>query len=329
MTITLEAIRAAGGIVHSDGNIFFRDISMLQGLAGAAPAAVPVPQGEWGIDTSAGREILVYKGCSVIEDADARYVLSLIAAASQPAAVAGPASVAKFTDESTAAPVEKARRYLKAMAEEAPNSVYFFDDGYPRRASSLDAQATLAVLEQLASTAAAALEAPAAPVPEWLRSLEWAVGGYDRAGDGRSWCPRCGGCQTDYRDGEAGHKDGCELAAVLAAAPQAPAAPSPNRYCRLNMCVPTDAKHDSCCSSAAGLAAPVAPAVDAFTHAELLEIKRAVEEFADCNETDVDYALLLRAAQAGYLECTQFHVLNQAALDLDTVAAAQTKEGGA
>jgi hypothetical protein len=45
MTITLEAIRAAGGIVHSDGNIFFRDISMLQGLAGAAPAAV-APQGE-------------------------------------------------------------------------------------------------------------------------------------------------------------------------------------------------------------------------------------------------------------------------------------------
>lgn len=39
MAITLEAIRAAGGIVHSDGNIFFRDISMLQGLAGAAPAA--------------------------------------------------------------------------------------------------------------------------------------------------------------------------------------------------------------------------------------------------------------------------------------------------
>lgn len=40
MAVTLEAIRAAGGIVHSDGNIFFRDISMLQGLAGAAPAAV-------------------------------------------------------------------------------------------------------------------------------------------------------------------------------------------------------------------------------------------------------------------------------------------------
>lgn len=43
MAITLEAIRAAGGIVHSDGNIFFRDISMLQGLAGAAPAAVARP----------------------------------------------------------------------------------------------------------------------------------------------------------------------------------------------------------------------------------------------------------------------------------------------
>ena len=46
MAITLEAIRAAGGIVRSDGNIFFRDISMLQGLAGAAPAAV-APQGEY------------------------------------------------------------------------------------------------------------------------------------------------------------------------------------------------------------------------------------------------------------------------------------------
>ncbi|WP_052195830.1 hypothetical protein [Delftia sp. ZNC0008] len=34
------------------------------------------------------------------------------------------------------------------------------------------------------------------------------------------------------------------------------------------------------------------------------------------------------SVQAGYLECTQFHVLNQSALDLDTVAAAQAKEGG-
>ena len=54
MTITLEAIRAAGGIVHSDGNIFFRDISMLQSLAavaGPTPAGwrlVPaLPTHEW------------------------------------------------------------------------------------------------------------------------------------------------------------------------------------------------------------------------------------------------------------------------------------------
>lgn len=49
MAITLEAIRAAGGIVHSDGNIFFRDVSMLQGLAGAAPAAV-APQADLDAD---------------------------------------------------------------------------------------------------------------------------------------------------------------------------------------------------------------------------------------------------------------------------------------
>lgn len=36
--------------------------------------------GEWRIDTSAGREILVYKDCSVIEAEDARYVMRLIAA---------------------------------------------------------------------------------------------------------------------------------------------------------------------------------------------------------------------------------------------------------
>lgn len=38
MAITLEAIRAAGGIVHSDGNIFFRDIGQLQALINASPA---------------------------------------------------------------------------------------------------------------------------------------------------------------------------------------------------------------------------------------------------------------------------------------------------
>ena len=33
--ITVEQIRAVGGIVHSDGNIFFRDISMLQEIGRA------------------------------------------------------------------------------------------------------------------------------------------------------------------------------------------------------------------------------------------------------------------------------------------------------
>lgn len=68
-----------------------------------------------------------------------------------PAAVAGPSETVKFVDESTADPVEKARRYLKAMGDPRMNSAYFFDDGYPRREISQGALATLAVLEQLAA----------------------------------------------------------------------------------------------------------------------------------------------------------------------------------
>ena len=48
-------------------------------------------------------------------------------------------------------PVEKARRYLKAMGDPRMNSAYFFDDGYPRREISQGALATLAVLEQLSA----------------------------------------------------------------------------------------------------------------------------------------------------------------------------------
>ena len=66
-----------------------------------------------------------------------------------PAAVAGPSETVKFVDESTADPVEKARRYLKAMGDPRMNSAYFFDDGYPRRETSQDALATLAVLDQV------------------------------------------------------------------------------------------------------------------------------------------------------------------------------------
>lgn len=58
----------------------------------------------------------------------------------------------QFSDKSKAPPLEKARRYLKAMGDQRTNSAYFFDDGYPRRESAQDALATLAVLEQLAAT---------------------------------------------------------------------------------------------------------------------------------------------------------------------------------
>lgn len=70
-------------------------------------------------------------------------------------------------------------------------------------------------------------------------------------------------------------------------------------------------------------AAPAQAQEDALDAAELREIQRAVEQFADCGETDVDYALLMRAAQAGYLECTHFQVMNESALNLDAAHAAQ------
>lgn len=73
-------------------------------------------------------------------------------------AVAGPVETIKFSDGSTADPVEKARRYLNAMADHRINSQYFFDDGWPKKESAIDAMATLAVLEQLA----AAVPTPAA-----------------------------------------------------------------------------------------------------------------------------------------------------------------------
>ncbi|MCX7509586.1 hypothetical protein OSS46_29675 [Delftia tsuruhatensis] len=142
-----------------------------------APAAPPVPADDFRGDTPS----LVRNIVALLElDADgalvphgvgghARGLLSAaaarLAAAPQAPAQEAPAATAlaaEFTDQSIADPVEKARRYLKAMADEAPNSVYFFDDGYPRRASSQDAKAALVVLEQLAARAPAP-QAPAAP----------------------------------------------------------------------------------------------------------------------------------------------------------------------
>ena len=86
----------------------------------------------------------------VTNHADAE-VTPLYEMAAPKAEVAGPSETVKFVDESTADPVEKARRYLKAMGDPRMNSAYFFDDGYPRRETSQDALATLAVLEQLAA----------------------------------------------------------------------------------------------------------------------------------------------------------------------------------
>ena len=78
----------------------------------------------------------------------------------------------KFVDESTADPVEKARRYLKAVGDPRMNSAYFFDDGYPRRESSQDALATLAVLEQLATQPAPVAQEAA----EDTARLDWLLG---------------------------------------------------------------------------------------------------------------------------------------------------------
>ncbi|MGF2525866.1 hypothetical protein ACQUW0_26395, partial [Ralstonia pseudosolanacearum] len=80
-------------------------------------------------------------------------------------AVAGPVETIKFSDGSTADPVEKARRYLNDMADHRINSQYFFDDGWPKKESAIDAMATLAVLEQLAAAPTPAAQANSQPVP--------------------------------------------------------------------------------------------------------------------------------------------------------------------
>lgn len=66
--------------------------------------------------------------------------------------------------------------------------------------------------------------------------------------------------------------------------------------------------------------APSVPDVD-FDLQELREIERAMDDFADCGETDVSDALLLRGVRAGFLECTHFHVANRGALQ-DAIDAA-------
>ena len=60
---------------------------------------------------------------------------------------------------------------------------------------------------------------PAQQVPEgwmkWLKKMEWNNWRYDRYGDSKPHCPECG------QEKEDGHKEDCELAAMLGAAPAA------------------------------------------------------------------------------------------------------------
>jgi hypothetical protein len=84
----------------------------------------------------------------------------------------------------------------------------------------------------------------------------------------------------------------------------------------------------------AAVSAPQTPTASApeekeaprLSQAELQEVQRAVNDIEDCGETDVAYELLLRAMMAGYLECTRFQVLNQAALDLAAAPQAPAPE---
>ncbi|WP_407028915.1 hypothetical protein [Raoultella ornithinolytica] len=61
-------------VVDPNGEMLDRD----DVIAALTAARIKVEAGGWAIDHSAGRPILVYKGCSVIEAEDAEYVLGLI-----------------------------------------------------------------------------------------------------------------------------------------------------------------------------------------------------------------------------------------------------------
>ena len=72
-----------------EGRPFAKHWEPLYAAPGAAIARVQAESADWSIDHSAGRPILTYKKCSVIEAEDAEYVLRLIAAdrATPPAAI--------------------------------------------------------------------------------------------------------------------------------------------------------------------------------------------------------------------------------------------------
>lgn len=100
----------------------FRCVADAGAFAHAYNAAAPAASegedgaiGNWGIDTSAGTPILVYKKCSVIEDEQARFVLDLIAKNSAAQVAATPKhNSAQGDDESWRA---KAAEWLESKAK--------------------------------------------------------------------------------------------------------------------------------------------------------------------------------------------------------------------
>jgi len=270
-------------------------LAQIEESAGAAPDAV-APQGEWRIDTSAGREILVYKGCSVIEEADARYVLSLIAAASQPAAAAAAAPTLDVTLDEDQAGLLRDMLGDPAEYEEALTVRLIVCDGhsghglYVAQAEYQDEGAAL--LAPLPATASPALEAPAAPV-----------------------CERCGLSPAEHNP-----THWCDNQSFAAAAPQAPAAPSvneraayiefltskfPRSYGREEAGRWWDQGHVSALTwqaARAAPAAPAAPAVDVLSPERMREEFIAWAEVAYRHEEDFtkrDFEICLKAWRFG------------------------------
>ena len=58
----------------------------------------------------------------------------------------------QFTDQSTATPEEKTRRFLRSLADPRDQK-YFFGDGFPRQELVSDAAASLAVVDKLMTPA--------------------------------------------------------------------------------------------------------------------------------------------------------------------------------
>lgn len=208
------------------------------------------------------------------------------------------AELTKIVDEAfrTQAPPSLAAAPAQAVAVPAERLVVAASQAYCLLSSGLDlSDAEYGIVTELAAAIGVAHDATAAPAQEHATQL---------AGQGQehrpNWLPFSVRTQIAARHGT-----------KVTAAFNKLVRDVIETYIATHAAAPVQAQED---------------ARDALDHDELREIQRAVEQFADCGETDVDYALLMRAAQAGYLECTHFQVMNESALNLDAARAAQ---GGA